>query len=49
MASHTRQRKATRRARLIKAGRKRKNESALKSTLSAKELFAELDSAPKKK
>ncbi|MBW2730877.1 MAG: hypothetical protein JRH20_00705 [Deltaproteobacteria bacterium] len=40
MASNSRKTTAKRRARLYRAGRKRKNEGARKSTLSYEELFA---------
>ncbi len=49
MASNTRITKAKRGAVLKKAGRKRKNQLAIKSTLSAKELFAGIpEPAPEK-
>ena len=49
MASNTRITRAKRRAVLKKAGRKRKNQMAIKSTLSEKELFEGIPEPPKEK
>lgn len=43
MASLMKMKTAKRKAKRLKAGRKRKNKDAQKSTLTMKELFAEID------
>jgi hypothetical protein len=45
MASLMKMKKAKRKAKRLKAGRKRKNKQAMRSTLSPEELFAEIDKA----